>query len=53
MAMAAAAVALLHVLAVPREQHPVNSNEALIFWGAASLVGVLAVRSHASLTGRS
>ncbi len=44
MGMAAAAVALFDVLAVPREQHPVDSNEALIIWGAASSVGSSAVQ---------
>ena len=44
MGMAAAAVALFHVLAVPREQHPADSNEALIVWGAASSVGASAVQ---------
>ena len=44
MGMAAAAVALFHVLAVPREQYPVDSNEALIIWGAASSVGASAVQ---------
>lgn len=44
MGMAAAAVALFHILAMPREQHPANSNEALIIWGAASSVGASAVQ---------
>ena len=44
MAMAAAAVELFHALAVPCEQHPVESNEALMFWGATSSVGVSAVQ---------
>ena len=33
MGMAAAAVSLFHVLAVPREQYLADSNEALIIWG--------------------
>lgn len=44
MGMATAAVGLFHIMAVPHEQYPADSNEELIIWGGASLVGASAVQ---------